>query len=121
MYEFWFGYVKPKYGEKSKLCYMGKDGFLAYKKTGDIYKDIVEDVDARFDLSNYELDRPLTKRKNKKVEKLIRWENYGKMYFTEEINKIALRSNDEKRMQYIDLRETCIWHIQRSSKWRRRD
>ena len=22
MYEFWYDYVKPEYGEKSKLCYM---------------------------------------------------------------------------------------------------
>ena len=22
MYKFWYGYVKPKYGEKSKECYM---------------------------------------------------------------------------------------------------
>ena len=70
------------------MIWLCKDGFLAYIKTGDIYKDIVEDVDTRFDLSNYELDRPLTKRKNKKAEKLIRWENYGKMYFTEELIRL---------------------------------
>ena len=37
------------------------------QKTDDIYKYIVEHVETRFDTSNYELDRPLTKRKNKKV------------------------------------------------------
>ena len=25
MYEFWYDYVKPKYGENSKLCYMDTD------------------------------------------------------------------------------------------------
>ena len=30
----------------------------------DIYKDIVEDVETRFDTSNYELERPLPKVKN---------------------------------------------------------
>ena len=60
MYEFWYGYVKPKYGKKAKLCYIGTDSFIVCIKTNDIYKDIVEDVETRFDTSNYELDRPLT-------------------------------------------------------------
>ena len=60
MYEFWYGYVKPKYGKKAKLCYIGTDSFIVYIKTNDMYKDIVEDVETRFDTSNYELDRPLT-------------------------------------------------------------
>ena len=29
-------YVKPKYGEKAKMCYMDTDRFIAYKKTDDI-------------------------------------------------------------------------------------
>ena len=35
-----------------------------YIKIDDIYKDIAEDVETRFDTSNYELDRSLTKKKN---------------------------------------------------------
>ena len=61
MYEFWYDYVKPKYDEKSKLCYMDTDSFIIYIKTDDIYKDIAKDVENRFDTSNYELDRPLPK------------------------------------------------------------
>ena len=38
-------------------------GFIAQIKTNDIYKDIVEDLETRFDTSNYELDRPLPKGK----------------------------------------------------------
>ena len=64
MYEFWCNYVKRKYDEKVKLCYMDTDSFIVYIKTGDIYKDIAEDVETRFDTSNYELDRLLQKRKN---------------------------------------------------------
>ena len=64
MYEFYYDYAKHKYGEETKLCYMG---FIAYIKTDDIYKDVVEDVESRFDTSNYELDRPLPKEKNQKV------------------------------------------------------
>ena len=40
MYEFWYDYVKPKYDEKAKLCYMDTDSFLVHVKTDDIYKDI---------------------------------------------------------------------------------
>ena len=58
--------MKPKYGETAKFCYMDTDSFILHVKTGDIYKDIAEVVEMRFDTSNYELDRPLTKWKNKK-------------------------------------------------------
>ena len=53
MYEFWYDYVKPKYGEKAKLCYMDTDSSIVYIKTN-IYKDTAEDVETRFDISNYE-------------------------------------------------------------------
>ena len=49
MYEFWYDYVKPKYGVKAKLCYMDADSFIVYIKTGDIYKDIAKDVETIFD------------------------------------------------------------------------
>ena len=48
MYEFWYDYLKPKYGEKAKLCYMDTDGFIAEVKLVDIYKDIAEDIETRF-------------------------------------------------------------------------
>ena len=71
-YEFWYDFVKPKYGEKAKLCYMDTDSFIAYIKTNDIYKDIAKDVETRFDTSNYELERPLPKGKYKKVIGLMK-------------------------------------------------
>ena len=67
MYEFWHDYVKAKHDEKAKLCYMDTDSLVVSIKIDDIYKDIAEDVENRFDTSNYELDRPLPKGKNKKV------------------------------------------------------
>ena len=45
-------YVKPKYGEKARLCYLDMVSFFVYIKTDDVYKDIVEDVETRFDTSN---------------------------------------------------------------------
>ena len=63
MYEFWYDYLKPKYGENLKICYMDTNSFIAHVKTDDIYKDIAEDVEKRFDTSNYEIDRLLPKTK----------------------------------------------------------
>ena len=54
MYEFWYDYVKQKYCEKVKLCYVDTDSLIVYIKTDDIYKDIAEDVEIRFGTSNYE-------------------------------------------------------------------
>ena len=84
MYQFWYDYVKPNYDEKAKLCYMDTDSFIVYIKTDDIYKDIAEDVETRFDTSNYELgcssiERPLPKGKNKKVIRLMKDEVGGKI------------------------------------------
>ena len=50
-----------------------------YIKTDDIYKDIAEDVETRFDASNYELDRLFPKGKNKKVIGLMKVELGGKI------------------------------------------
>ena len=44
MYEFWYGYVKPKYGEKAKLCYMDTDSSIVYIKTDNISKDIEQNM-----------------------------------------------------------------------------
>ena len=79
MYESWYDYVKPKYDEKAKLCYMDTDSFIVYIKTDDLHNDIAEDAEARSDTSNYELDRPLPKGKNKKVIELMKDELNGKI------------------------------------------
>ena len=79
IYEFWYDYVKPKYGEKTKLCYIDTDSFIIYTKTDDIYKEIAEDVKTRFDTSNYELHKPLPKGKNKKVTRLMKDESCVKV------------------------------------------
>ena len=77
MYEFWYDYVKNKYGNKARLCYTDMDSFVINIKTNDFYKDISQDVNERFDTSNYTFDRPLPKGKNKKVIGLMKDELGG--------------------------------------------
>ena len=143
------------------------DSFVMNMKTNDFYKDIAQDVNERFDTSNYSFDRPLPKGKNKKViglmkdelrggiitefvalrpktysyandefielkkakgtkkcvvKKMLKFEYYKKYLFgnepmlksqqrfksenhevyMENINKIALSSNDDKRIVALD-------------------
>ena len=77
MHEFWYDYVKLKYVENAKLCYMDTDSFIVHLKTDDIYKDIAEDVETRFGTSNFEIERPLPKAKNKKLIRLMKDELGG--------------------------------------------
>ena len=79
MYEFSYDYMKPKYGDKVKLCYMDTDSFIMNIKTEDFYKDVANDVEKRFDTSNYEVDRPLSTGKNKKVIGLMKDELGGRI------------------------------------------
>ena len=166
-YEFWYDYIKPKYQNNAKLCYMGTDSFIINIKTEDFYEGIANDVEKRFDTSNYEANRPLPKGKNKKViilmkdelgEKIMtefaalrpktysylmddgnsdkkargtkkrvikrtlkfngykdcllkneiilksqqRFKSEAHNVYTEEVNKIAISSNDDKRLQTFD-------------------
>ena len=180
MYEFCYYYIKPKYQGSAKLCYMDTEGFIINTKTEDFYEGIANDVEKRFDTSNYEVNRPLPKSRNKKVIGLMKDELGGKIltefaalrpktYFylmddcnsdkeakgtkecaikiilkfndykdcllnnqiilksqqrfkskahnvyTEEVNKIALNSNDDRRLQTFD-RITSYLHERRAGK-----
>ena len=79
MYEFWYDYMKPKYANNVKLCYMDTDSFITNLKTNDFYEDIASDVENRFDTSNYEVNRPLPTGKNKKTIGLMKDELGGKI------------------------------------------
>ena len=79
MYEFWYDYMKAKYGNNVKLCYMDTDSFKINIETEDFYKDIANDVEKRFDTSNYEVHRPLPTGKDKKVIGLMKDELGGKI------------------------------------------
>ena len=69
MYEFWYDYLKPKYNDKAKLCYMDTDSFVINIFTEDFFEDINNDVERWFDTSNYDENdkRPLQIGVNKKV------------------------------------------------------
>ena len=55
------------------------DSFIMNIKTNDFYKDISNDVDNRFDTSDYEVKRPLPRGKNKKVIGLMKDELGGEI------------------------------------------
>ena len=57
---------------------MDTGSFIVYMKTEDIYSVIAKYVQTRFNTSNYELDRPLLKEKQKSYwisEKWITWKS----------------------------------------------
>ena len=63
MYEFWYDYLKPKYGENEELCYMDTDSFIVHVKTDGIDKGIAKNVEKRFEISDCQIYRPLPKGK----------------------------------------------------------
>ena len=79
MYEFWYDYVKPRYGKKkAKLCHMDTDSFKVYIKTEHIQSGIAKYVERTLYASNYELDRPLHKGENKQVMGITKYELRGR-------------------------------------------
>ena len=89
MYQFWYDYIKSKYGDRAKPCYTDTDSFVIYIKTKDFFEDIYHDVERWFDTSNYDKNdkRLLPIGKNKKVPGLFKDELGGKII----IEVIALR------------------------------
>ena len=54
MYQFWYYYIKPKYGDRAKLCYTDTDSSVIHIEIEDFYKDIANDVERWYDTSNYD-------------------------------------------------------------------
>ena len=85
MYEFWYDYIKPKYQwscipNNAKLRYMHTESFIINIKTKNFFKNIADDVEKRFDTSNYKCDyRPLPTGNNKKIIGLMKDELGGKI------------------------------------------
>ena len=72
IYEFWYDYIKPKYQDNTKQCYMDTDSFIIHIKTEYAYEDIANDLKKWFDTSNYDVDKPLPKEMNKEVVRLMK-------------------------------------------------
>ena len=90
MYEFWYDYIKPKYQDRAKLCYMDTDSFVIHIKTKDFYEDIANDVEKWFGTSKYDEDdkRPLPIGKNKKVIGIFK-DELGRKIMIEFVGLIA--------------------------------
>ena len=116
MYEFWYDYMKPKYGNRVKLCYMDTDSFVMNIKTNDFYKDIANDVEKRLDTSNYEVNRiafnrPLPTGKNKKVIELVKDELGGKIiteFVTLRSKTYSYSTDDGKEDKKAKGTEKCV-------------
>ena len=81
MYEFWYDYFKPKYGDKAKLCSTDTDSFIIHIITEDFFEDISNDVESWYDTSNYDENdkRPLLIGTNKKLFGLFKDELGGRI------------------------------------------
>ena len=82
MYGFWYDYLKPKYKDKAKLCYMDTDSFVINIFTEDFFEDIIKnDVERWFETCNYDENdkRPLQIGVNKKVIEMCKDDLGGKI------------------------------------------
>ena len=81
VYDFHYNYIKKKYGEKAKLLFTDTDSFAYEIETEDFYKDISEDVETKFDTSNFPKNHPsgILLGVNKKVIGMFKDECGGKI------------------------------------------
>ena len=71
MYEYWYDFIKPKCGDKAKLCLMDTNSFIVHVNSEKVYADRTRVIEKRFDTSNYEVDRPLPTGKSKKGNRTV--------------------------------------------------
>ena len=111
MYDFWYDFIKSKYGSRAKLCYMGTDSFVINIKTKNFYKDIAMDVKEMFDTSNYICDRPLPIGVNKKVGGLMK-DELGGGIITEFValrpKAYSYKTEDNVELKKANLTKKCI-------------
>ena len=106
MYEFWYDYLKPKYNDKAKLCYMDTDSFVLTIFTEDFFDDIKSDVERWFNTSNYDKNnkRPLQIVVNKKVIEMFKDELGGKImkeFFAHRAETYSYLMEDDSEMKKL--------------------
>ncbi|CAH3172567.1 unnamed protein product [Porites lobata] len=87
MFDFHYNYIKDKYDTKSDLLFTDTDSLMYQIQTEDFYKDISNDVETKFDTSNYPQSHPsgIPTGLNKKVIGMFKDEVAGKqitLYWT---------------------------------------
>ena len=100
--------MKPKYNNNVKLCYMDTDSFIMNIKTNDFYKDNSNDVENRFDTSNYEVNKPLPMGKNKKVIGLMKDELGGKILVILRPKTYSFLTDDGKEDKKAKGTKKCV-------------
>ena len=188
MYDFHYNYIKEKYGDRAKMLMTDTDSLFFEIITDNIYKDIAEDVESKFDTSEFDKNHPainefgfkvgvnkkvigmfkdetggkqieeflglrsklysykLHEKEHKRckgvkrsaVAKTITHENYknclrtkneqhrtmnvirsrGHELYTEQINKVALSANDDKRIILEDGMHTLAYGHWRAERFR---
>ena len=112
MYEFWYDYLKPKYNDKEKLCYMDTDSFVLTIFTEDFFDDIKSDVERWFNTSNYDKNnkRPLQIVVNKKVIEMFKDELGGKImkeFFAHRAATYSYLMEDDSEMKKLRESKNC--------------
>ena len=81
MFDFHYTYIKLKYGDKVKQLYTDTVSLMYEIETEDFYRDISDDVEARFDISDFHKDHPsgIPTGKNKKLIDMMKDEAAGKI------------------------------------------
>ena len=102
MYDFHYNYIKTKYGDNAKLLSTDTDSVTYDINTKDFYKETNFDIEKRFDTSDY----PTRKEQHRQMN-VIR--SHCHEIYTEEINKIALSSDDDIRVIMTDGIQTLAY------------
>ena len=80
MFDFHYKYIKKKYGNKAELLFTDTDSLMYEIRTDDFYKDISQDIETKFDTSDYPKEHPsgILTGVNKKVIGMFKDEVAGK-------------------------------------------